>query len=492
MRGSLPEGLQTLLRSETLSRANAWVCGGCGDNVQAEKTFQISAPPEVLIVNLKRFEARGAPGLVSHQPPRKIDVHVAFDTILSLAPRVHYDLKALLVHHGSATKDGHYDSYGRDSAGNWAHFNDSVVRECGVDEVLASKPYVLFYVRRSDTDEAPRGVGDDDSSRGSSDDDAPRKRPRDPSSSDDEPPPPQPKRRRSVRLSEAAKRAKNAETSDEDPNDATFNQPDDDEEEEEPEEESDGDDMPHLGSGALDGRQSLLERIKAAERTKRRSGDGGALAELRGAPGPDYADWQKGDDLPIDDRIKWQEWGHPLDSDAFSYGLVQRLIDACVTAGVKPPTSCDEYTLADYEKMLRDWRASLHTRYHFKRAALKVLADTVTSLLGESVRAMRRNATPEPDSCKLCVAKAMSAIEFTGRDEITWGTPHEDPYFSITRAGDVTVLIRMRLHRDHLWLCAVFRGWLCHPCNQALRNVDVRSTEGHILFQSRVGADARD
>ena len=45
--------------------------------------------------------------------------------------------------------------------------------------------------------------------------------------------------------------------------------------------------------------------------------------------GLEYDGWTKGDDLPDCDLKKWLEFGLPMASDALSYDLVQRLVDAC-------------------------------------------------------------------------------------------------------------------------------------------------------------------
>jgi ubiquitin C-terminal hydrolase len=297
-----------------------------------------------------------------------------------------------------------------------------------------------------------------------------------------------PPRRRSERLKALERRAETAETSDDDSSDKPFHAPDEDNEEEEEIDASDSDDVAPTASTSRYGRQSLFDRVRAAKRR----GDNAALAKLMGALGSEYDGWTKGDDLPDCDLKKWLEFGHAMASDALSYDLVQRLVDACVTAKVQPPTPCDEYTLEDYVQMLRDWRASLSTRCRFKREELAQLAKEVKSLLWESRKAMMKNARRKPDVCERCLGRALTVLDFEPDvDEVEYGTPHEPPYFRLPRGGVAVVLNERDLVRDHLWLSVVFRGWFCKPCNNLLHDVDTRSTASYRAFQRRVGRNCR-
>jgi len=53
----------------------------------------------------------------------------------------------VVVHQGSSLGSGHYYAYVRDSKGAWFCANDSEVHQVGMQQVLASQAYLLFYCR---------------------------------------------------------------------------------------------------------------------------------------------------------------------------------------------------------------------------------------------------------------------------------------------------------------------------------------------------------
>jgi hypothetical protein len=55
---NLTQCLDLFVQPETLDEQNTWYCGNCKAHVCATKTLQVWSLPEVLIVHLKRFEAR--------------------------------------------------------------------------------------------------------------------------------------------------------------------------------------------------------------------------------------------------------------------------------------------------------------------------------------------------------------------------------------------------------------------------------------------------
>ena len=151
------------------------------------------------------------------------------------------------------------------------------------------------------------------------------------------PPPPSPptnERRRSSRL-EAEKRRREAEAKGDDSDGTPFVQSDEEDDDEQQQQQQSDDEMPPLASSTQDGRQSLFDRVRAAAARRQ------PAREAHGRASPEYDGWKKGD-TPF--TIASKGWGHPMKNDAASYDLVQRFVDACVTAEVQPPTPCDEYT----------------------------------------------------------------------------------------------------------------------------------------------------
>ena len=69
-----------------------------------------------------------------------------------------------------------------------------------------------------------------------------------------------------------------------------------------------------------------------------------------------------------------------------------------------------------------------------------------------------------------------------GVEELTF-----NGYFRITRGGEVTVIKKRKLYRDHLELSTLFRGWLCNFCNsKKIPLLDARTTVEYELYQGRL------
>lgn len=154
---SVRTALKHFTAVETLDASNAWKCSSCKQLSCAEKGLTIASCPNVLVLQLKRFDALYG----------KIKKHIAFDTTLDLAPRMakgtadrtrgrcKYDLYAVLVHAGYSTDCGHYYAFVRGSSGQWYEMNDESVRWVSVETVLQQKAYMLFYTRVLPASERP-------------------------------------------------------------------------------------------------------------------------------------------------------------------------------------------------------------------------------------------------------------------------------------------------------------------------------------------------
>lgn len=167
---TLEQCLREYTKEEILEDAEAWYCSQCKDHKNAKKLITLLSAqlPEVLIINLKRFEHRDVSSLVGR--PRggmsfreKIETYVDFPLEgLNVAPfcddtsadRTLYDLFAVCNHYGRMGF-GHYSAVARDWLldGNlsdvWTSFDDNDVRPCDdADDVKSSAAYILFYRRR--------------------------------------------------------------------------------------------------------------------------------------------------------------------------------------------------------------------------------------------------------------------------------------------------------------------------------------------------------
>lgn len=155
---SVKGALKHFTAVETLDDSNAWKCTSCKQPNRAEKGMTIETCPNVLVVQLKRFDMMFG----------KIKKHVEFAATLDLAPRMtkgsedrkrgrcKYELHAVLVHAGYSTDCGHYYAFVKGSSGQWYEMNDESVRWVSLDTVLQQKAYMLFYSRVLPVSERPQ------------------------------------------------------------------------------------------------------------------------------------------------------------------------------------------------------------------------------------------------------------------------------------------------------------------------------------------------
>uniref|UniRef100_A0A1J3IK99 Ubiquitin carboxyl-terminal hydrolase n=1 Tax=Noccaea caerulescens TaxID=107243 RepID=A0A1J3IK99_NOCCA len=127
--------------------AKVYQCERCKQKVKALKQLTVSkAPPYVLTVHLKRFEAHRS---------EKIDKKVDFPSAIDMKPFVSgpyqgnlkYTLYGVLVHYGPSAHSGHYACFVRTSNGMWHSLDDKEVVSVSEKKVFNQKAYMLFYVR---------------------------------------------------------------------------------------------------------------------------------------------------------------------------------------------------------------------------------------------------------------------------------------------------------------------------------------------------------
>ncbi|XVE63240.1 hypothetical protein DITRI_Ditri07aG0004100 [Diplodiscus trichospermus] len=144
---SLKEAMRKFFQPEVLDGNNKYKCDNCKKLVAARKQLSIRQAPNVLVVQLKRFE-----GIFGG----KIDRLVTFEEVLVLSsfmckssqdPQPEYNLFGTIVHSGYSPESGHYYAYIKDAMGRWYCCNDSFVSLSSLQEVLSEKVYILFFSR---------------------------------------------------------------------------------------------------------------------------------------------------------------------------------------------------------------------------------------------------------------------------------------------------------------------------------------------------------
>ncbi len=122
--------------------------------VRAKKRITIHEAPNVLTIQLKRFEFGGRGSKISRR--------VEFDFELDLSPFMSppspgtrrsgpppiYDLYGVLVHHGHSLHSGHYLCYVRAASDIWHVCDDHRIAQVSQRAVEGQQAYILFYVRR--------------------------------------------------------------------------------------------------------------------------------------------------------------------------------------------------------------------------------------------------------------------------------------------------------------------------------------------------------
>lgn len=152
---TLEESLDSFVKEELLCGSDQYYCAECKKKVDAVKKMHIWSPPNVLIIQLKRFKSVG-------QVQTKTTSRVAFPICdldvknylsdLHNVNKTTYDLIGISEHRGSCNF-GHYVAYCKNDINNkWYEFNDEDVFHIPYadleGEVITKNAYILFYVKK--------------------------------------------------------------------------------------------------------------------------------------------------------------------------------------------------------------------------------------------------------------------------------------------------------------------------------------------------------
>ena len=153
---TIQDCVRRFLRGEKLGSSDLWICKHCRQKTAANKSMELSRLPNVLILQLKRFE---------FERHSKIDTFVSFpfDEELRLGEMVAegqesdnvFELLGVVKHSGTLAQ-GHYTANVR-WRGGWYDFNDATVKPIvsGAEQVHSSSVYLLFYQRKPCALDAP-------------------------------------------------------------------------------------------------------------------------------------------------------------------------------------------------------------------------------------------------------------------------------------------------------------------------------------------------
>ncbi|XP_052861656.1 ubiquitin carboxyl-terminal hydrolase 36 [Anopheles cruzii] len=147
---SIDEALELYFDRERLEDMG-YKCEACKRRVAATKQFSLERAPFVLCIQLKRFAMMGG----------KINKHVDLRSRLDLTPysnqrtangaphggggKLIYRLTSMVTHLGSTQHCGHYTAIGQTDGGAYHVFDDSSVRPVGIQNVMSTNAYILFF-----------------------------------------------------------------------------------------------------------------------------------------------------------------------------------------------------------------------------------------------------------------------------------------------------------------------------------------------------------
>lgn len=125
-------------------------CSNCKTKTSVSKKLSILKFPNVLAIQLKRFEHT--------QSSIKLENFIKFPNFLNMSefstsyqldnqidPKLNYELFGIICHIGSVNT-GHYVAVIKNNKGEWFKFDDSVVTLMTSEQVSQLKAYLLFYI----------------------------------------------------------------------------------------------------------------------------------------------------------------------------------------------------------------------------------------------------------------------------------------------------------------------------------------------------------
>jgi len=155
----IKETLRKFCKTEYLQNDNMYQCERCKRKVNATKQMSIAQAPQILTLQLKRFDMMSM-SMFSNKLKHKIDYQQVLDISEFMSAEhnckeMKYELYGVLVHSGFSCNSGHYYSYCKNPKGKWHCYNDSNVSQSSIHQVLnQDEAYLLFYNKITVSDQA--------------------------------------------------------------------------------------------------------------------------------------------------------------------------------------------------------------------------------------------------------------------------------------------------------------------------------------------------
>jgi ubiquitin carboxyl-terminal hydrolase 8 len=145
---SLTDCFNLYVEGEILEGDNAWYNEETNEKINIRKKIQFWSLPNILIIDLKRFNSRSQKNQNLVTFP--IDLLDLSNYVIGYKKEKYkYELYGVCNHSGGLM-GGHYTAYIKNANNKWYHFNDTSVSEVGlVDSIISPKAYVLFYRKKT-------------------------------------------------------------------------------------------------------------------------------------------------------------------------------------------------------------------------------------------------------------------------------------------------------------------------------------------------------
>jgi ubiquitin C-terminal hydrolase len=121
-----------------------------GQKVAVKKSMKFWNFPNVLTIDIKRFNSRGQKNQILVDFPLE-NLNLSKYVIGYNKNSFVYDLYGVCNHHGSSL-GGHYTSFVKNANGKWYYFNDNNVSEVTkLEQIITPKAYCFFYRKTKPT-----------------------------------------------------------------------------------------------------------------------------------------------------------------------------------------------------------------------------------------------------------------------------------------------------------------------------------------------------
>lgn len=140
---SIYECFELFTQNELLSGDNAWFNEKTGKKQDIFKTMQFWSLPNILIIELKRFNNMNNK-LRNFVTTPIYNLDLSRYVIGYNSTKYIYDLFGVANHSGVAL-GGHYTATVKNYDNNWYNFNDTTVNKIDEDKIITNQCYCLFY-----------------------------------------------------------------------------------------------------------------------------------------------------------------------------------------------------------------------------------------------------------------------------------------------------------------------------------------------------------